>query len=368
MIAGCAARVDPFADDRALVANASGPPHLTLAVGDPLLLHVVDGILPNEPIETPGPLGMPLRIQPEVVNARLRVRETDACEACVDLEVTANGTAGLSTPLLNAPAIPWRADVGAPLRLDTEQTVNGLRIEAQWGALPVRTTVELAQLPPTIEALASGFISGWLETTLTELLREPAHLVTLDTTGVPLVALKATPGDVIRVDGYIGAPVQIDSESAVPDPGDGWALVVPNETLLALARHNAMREFDKKYYIEPTVLEVDGHTLNAQIRIWRGGRKAHYKSVLVEGVVSIRDGDLWVEPTLADPFASTRWKGGLDTAILTAKLRKWVEKGEVRMDGTLKTPAGEIRLTEISGHGDALVIRGTFEPEAMKSP
>ncbi len=356
--------MDPFAGDRLLSSEASGPPHLSLAVGDPLLTDIANGLLPDGALETAGLLGMPLEITPEIATVHLAVTATDVCADCVDVDVTASGTASLTTSLIEAPFIPWRARAGAPIRLESEATDTGLRLQAQWGALPVRTAVELQQLPPTIEALASGFIGGWLETTLTDALRSAVHIATLDTTGVPLLSLRAVPDEVLRIDGYLSAPVEIEQPTDLPDPGNGWVLVVPNQSLLALARHNAMRDADKAYYIEPTVLEVDGSTLNAQIRIWRGGRKEHYKSVMVEGIISVRDGDIMIAPTLAETFASQRWRGGLDTAILTAKLRKWVQKGEIRLNGSLPTPAGRIRLTKVSGETDHLIIRGTFESKA----
>mgnify|MGYP006928178450 CR=1 FL=1 len=368
LISGCGARVDPFAADRTIARAAAGPPHLALAVGDPLLLDVAQGLLPQRPIVTPGPFGMPIEIVPAITGIHLEVRPADVCADCVDVDVTASGTARLTTALLDAPSVPWRVRAGAPIRFDVKSTSHALDIGAQWGALPVRSAVELSLLPPTVEALASGFVGGWLENALTELLREQVHLLTLDTSAVPLSSLRAIPGEVTRVDAYLSSVVEAASLETLPDPGDGWVLVVPVATAVAIARHNARGESEKKYFIEPTVIRLDGASLTAQIRIWRGGRKEHYKSVLVEGIVSIRQGDLIIEPTLADSFASTGWRGGFDTAILESKLRKWVEKGEIRVSGTLPTPAGDIRIRKIVGEGDNVVIRGTFEPRAMKSP
>jgi len=362
VLAACADRVDPFIADRVLTATPIGAPHLALTVGDPLLLEIASSAIPPDALLAQGPLGMPIELTPTLEDLELRVSEAGACATCVELNVQAVGRLRLHTSLFDASAIPWQATAGAPLRLESTVVDKGLRIDAQWTEIPVRSAVQLEQLPPTLEAIASGFIASWVQTTLTETLRERTPIATIDTAGLPLISLRAVPDDRVHLQAHLAVPVVVDALPTPPDPGDGWALVIPQAVAVALARHHALKDSDRSYFIEPTVIELDGSTLRAQLRVWRAGRRAHYKSILVEGIVSVREGDIFVSPTHAETYASMAWKGGLDTAILGAKLRKWVERGEIRIPAKLQTPWGHVRVQKVTGREGHVIVEGAFTP------
>jgi len=362
VLVGCSARVDPFADDRQWVPTASAPHHVALAVSPPLLSELAQSALPAEPLVAQGPLGMPIEITPVLRGLEVRVSEWDPCLTCVDLDVEAAGQLHLRSPLLDAPAIPWQAQLSAPVRLETTHADPLLEVEAQWAEVPVQTDVQLQQLSPALEAIASGFIASWVQTLLTDALREPTPIATLKNTDIPLMSLSPVPDDRIHLQAHLAIPTEVEAAPLAPEVGEGWVLATPLSVVTALARHHAMADSGRAYFIEPTVIELDGATLRAQIRVWRRGRKAHYKAVLVEGIVSVREGTVVIAPTHADTFASMNWRGGLDTAILGAKLKRWVERGEVRVPARLSTPWGEIRVKRVVGEGGQVHLYGGFTP------
>jgi hypothetical protein len=363
-LAGCGERVDPFAADRDhdLQGQAVGPAHVSLRVGDALLLDIASAAIPPEPLLVQGPLGMPIAVTPSIEGLQLQITETEVCPRCVDVDIQAQGRLDLRTAILNASDIPWRAQVGAPLHINSDPAAEGLGLDAQWAAVPVRSTVQIEQGSATADAIVSGFVSGWLETVLTDALREPTRIATLGLDGVPFRDVRLTPDPFLHVQAHLALPVTAPDLPPPPNPENGWVLTLPTSVALAMARHHALRDSHKAYFIEPTTIDLDGATLNAQVRIWRAGRKAHYKSVRIEGIVSVREGDIILAPTHAETFASMAWRGGLDTAILGAKLRKWVEKGEIRLPATVQTPHGVIRVQQVLGENEHIRVHGDFSP------
>jgi hypothetical protein len=340
----------------------TGPPHVSLRVAEALLVDIATAAIPPDPLVVQGPLGMPIEVAPTVEALQIEVVETDVCPSCVDIDVQAQGRLDLHTALLDAADVPWRAQVGAPLRVDASSGTSGLRLDAQWAATPVRSAVQIEQGSAAVEAIVSGFVTGWLQTFLTDALRDPTRIATLSLDGVPVHDVQLTPDDALHVHAHLALPVIAPQLPPAPDPEAGWVLTLPTSVALALARHHALRDSERAYFIEPTDISLDGATLNAQVRIWKAGRRAHYKSVLIEGIVSVREGDILVSPTRAETFASMAWRGGLDTAILGAKLRKWVEKGEIRLPATLQTPHGVIRVKQVLGDKGHILVRGGFSP------
>jgi hypothetical protein len=92
--------------------------------------------------------------------------------------------------------------------------------------------------------------------------------------------------------------LEAGTPTALPDPSEGFVLVVPEQTLFGLARAAALRAgpIDEKYSFEPTEVKVTGDEMTLALRIWEISPNPRSREYAVISALTLDKGELKIEP------------------------------------------------------------------------
>jgi hypothetical protein len=187
--------------------------------------------------------------------------------------------------------------------------------------------------------------------------------------GIPLVAVRPAPHRAgLRIDLRTGAATPTALTANVDKIREGWAFVVQQDSLLDLARAEAMRQGVVDYDIvpEPTRLLIGRGVFEMDLRLWKTTGAGWWRDYTIHGKLArTAEGfDLSAErvdersasegATLADPLAELGRGVILDNieASLTSSL---ASKHAADVSGNMDV---KVEVTSVMGQGDAVRITG----------
>lgn len=384
LVVGCSGRpIDPLAQDRArLLALDDEPlpndfaPEATLVVGGELLRQNLERALLDAAseagalLEVPTPAGA-LGLTPSASVESLALSPGAACVACADVSLVVVGELeGRLGPLRER--LPYRLETRVPLELVLVGDAHKDRVLARvaTGGAP-RAEVSFGDLPPILGERFSELLADRLRALLARGL-------------VPDLVVAELPKDErVRVRGLRARPVALDGGKsalavelafvalergrveAVPDPGDGFLVAIPDETLLGVARAAALRaEPLEGFVVEPKAVSTEGERFTLELAVWRIAPEPVADRYRVEGALQLADGELKLVPERATLAGTPRFS--LDPVDLLVRARVLEELKRALTAALPSSGEQEVALSRkvvvelvgVEGRDGVLLLRG----------
>ncbi len=310
LLLACAKPVSPWEAPPSLPEDWS--PHAALVLSN----AQIEALIPErewpESLQTLLPSGIDATIWPQV---QLEERSLQGeGETLVLHEVLTGDTRILlenETGQLEA-TVGWTLVVDAQVVLQVVEGVVEARIE------DLETTLEVEQLPPEIALVAQRELQSSLDKLVTKV---PSF---------PIAELPAELADFRFATQETGLAVELvfsdldrwGEPDDLPQPTEGWALVVPEQTLLGLARRGAREQgVVDGYWTEPVGLSLDdGFAL--ELVMWPEKRLRRPRDLQVSGAVSLHDDQLVLEVQDAESFMARRALDEVEAAIVVPAERE----------------------------------------------
>jgi hypothetical protein len=394
LVAGCAHGPvpDPREADRARLLSlettplaADFPAEARIVLSPALLAAEVqrsldEGARVVEAFRVPVPLLGEIAIRPTVVVRRVTAHAAAGCVDCVALAVDLEG---VLAPVTTSKLWPGLRFAGVARGVFAVQMVD----QAQEGVVVVRATATAATATAAhaddasdtgwrvdIELLDLPFESsrqGWLSSSLTAMLQRAVgrekppelSLATLPREG-PVRLRGLRPG---ARDGAVVldvAFVAIDSDvvdDGLPAVTEGFAVQIPEATLLALARAHTLRlPPDDGWVVDPTRLVVDDDRFGLDLAVFRLTGRGERRDLHVDGRLHLDDTGLTIEPTKAsqeafhgfDPF---------EFVVRVALLERVQQALRLTIPVTPADGPSRVRLVRSVDRGATLQLEGIVE-------
>ncbi len=350
----CAARIDPLDIDRQRLAalaetavDEGWRPHATLVVPDAVLGRALTGVVATlagdlEPVELSVGLGLGLRVAPQVQAPTVEVSASDACGSDAALSPTG---------VLLADDLGWRAEASVELEVAVHRSGDERTVRLQ--RAPEREVAVRVALDAIAEPYGSAATS-WLAPDLSS----------------PLVALTPEVRDV-RVRGDAGLVVELalnvleSAPAERPDTSEEWALQVPAETLLGLARAIALRvPPEEGFLVEPAEVQLFGGRFAVRLRVWKVGRRWTWREYLVQGDITLTPGQrVAFAPDDAGETDQEGWGGSIIGPLVKRRVLKMLERSAdmtVPAVADSSTQGGVVTVlaTRVEAEDDVLSVYG----------
>jgi hypothetical protein len=339
------------------------------------------GNLTSTVLEAHGTLDTPIPVQgfgkviPDLTIRDATVKPSKACPTCLAVDLTIDGT--VQTDGAIKLTSPLAATIGVDVEL--EGTTDGKDHVVTLRARDVRRVdVSKTSLPAPLEKALSNALVGEARKALVDQAK-PREVARLPAGDLPLRALRtATDGQAVRIDLRTSANATADLELANTPPRSGWIFAMTQESMLALARAEAMKQGPVSYDVvpEPTGLRITGDRFELDLRLWKTTGAGWWRDYTVQGRIQAgNDGIELVPGDIAEKGAS---KGALAADPLAA-LGGSVILSTIRESMQVSAPALhaadvgaqralEIRVTSVRGAGPHVLVMGSLEPGPDKKP
>jgi len=373
---------DPLAGQRAALDAAAAAPlpedwpaHASLVLSRSLLAESISSAL-DRPLAGGPPMEMNIlntrvRAQPEVSSREITLTASTTCLSCLELRADLRGAHQVRIENNTGSReleLPWSAGFTALFEIGAEdgptggrQIVARVAAPAEWEA-----ALEIDRLP----ALLGDMLGAGLERALKQ------QLAARELPAIPLVRLRASdpvplrqarvrPAEdgAIAVDLGFGLPTT-SAVTALPDPGDGWAAVLPTGTLQGVLSALVLRHPPQGEPVAPEItgLSTEGGQMTIDLRAWPlEGRpwwtppprdlRVSLRPELTEGEIRVTAvdaevagfGGRWLEDRILEEFTST----------LAAPVPAATDVGEAR-----------VVVETLTLSGDGLQMWGALEREA----
>jgi hypothetical protein len=342
----------------------------TIVLSAPLVQTLVDRGAESArgqivPITIPGPLGIELHAEPKPDVPQLTLNPSDACVGCVGVDIGWTGTIGLELAGVGGD-VGWRSTVDATVSLDGRPVDDGFAIALvpvapdQWDV-----DLEVLGLPPAYNALLSQVLGQRLEAAKTAgPLAHPIPLATVPGDGaVRLRSVRSRFDQGLAFDlGF--STLNAGSVLAVPDPGPGFAVVLPADTLAGIATAALLRAGPQHGYLpEVTAMHLADGRFELWVRVWHVAHRQKWREFVLRGAIGLDDQGGLAFAT--DDVVQTGKLGGggfLDPVVKTVILDALQKSTAVTVPGryvhTMGTTALVVDVTRVEADHDVLTVWG----------
>jgi hypothetical protein len=305
---------------------------------------------------------------PDLKVVSASIKPSKACPSCLAIDVALDGTVRTegvlttSSPLAGTVGI----DVEIEGRSDGKDHVITLR-PRDVRALEINKT----GLPDAVGRALSAPLTAELKRALAER-RDPYTIARLPASSLPIRALRTVAdGQAVRVDIRTAANATRDLALGNTPPRMGWLFAIEQDSLLAIARAEAMRAGPASYDVvpEPTGLRMTGDRFELDLRLWKTTGAGWWRDYTVHGTIARSDKGVELTPgkieergasegaAAADPLAA------LGGSVILSTIR---ESMEVSMPAVHQADVGakrKVRLdvSSVRGAGSMVQIAGTLE-------
>jgi hypothetical protein len=326
------------------------------------------------------PLLGEVALRPQLVVRGVRAEPEPSCTACVALVVDLDGAL---SPVTASGLLPGLRFAGAARGVFALRTVD----VADAGVIEIRATGEdgtdvagrhgwaarlsLVDLPPGLSAQVSQSVTDFLQRLMASDARPDLLLASLPREGpVRLRGLRPSARDgAVVVD---VAFVAIDAgivDDALPAVTDGFALQLPEQTLLALARAETLRlPPEDGWVVDPASVVVDGDRFALDLAVYKLAGRIERRDVRVDGVLQIDGTTLSITPTAATQLARSGGFDPFELIVRTALLQKVEESLRLAVPVAQAAPMGgrtrRARLVGIRDLGATLQVDGVVDAPA----
>ena len=152
-----------------------------------------------------------------------------------------------------------------------------------------------------------------------------------------------------------------------PDPGTGFAVVLPADTLLGIAQAAMIRTGPIQGYApEPTALHVDDGKFELWMKIWKVAPREKWREYVVRGAFGLENGVLSVQADDAVETGKEKWGSPLSPIIQAVVVDTLKKTLAVQAPGQYVHPLGDVgdlkvTLTRVKADDDVLIAWGTIE-------
>ncbi len=350
---------------------AGWQPQATLVVGRKLerrmLKMGVDAMMNGVPeqLDVPVPVLGSVAVRPSLDAPQVKLKSSKACDGCVRADVEWAGTLDVGKGKRNK-SLPWTADTVTTLAFVTTDRNGAQVVELRpQPDGPQGVRVDVPALPPLYDSVVNGAMSHELRRQLDEgALSEPLQVLSLPPeSGVKVrdLAVKARRG--VELD-LAFVTLHSGTVASVPDPGDGWAAVIPADTLLGLVHANAVQqEMVKGYAAEPTSLTIEDGRFEMGLKLWKAAKKPKYREYIVRGTVALQQGRLQFAADSAQSVGGGFF-GDPMGAFVNAKLLEAMNEGaSVALPGRQTLKLGDqklvVRMDRVVADDDMVLVYGS---------
>jgi hypothetical protein len=348
------------------------PAQATVVVSDSLVDRLVAEVAQSRPIPEIAirpPLGFEIRARPRLGAPRVGLAASPRGPWCIDVAMGWQGHLGLSLAGWSAD-VAWRSDVGATVAILGIPTPDGLLVSLEPVAREAWTVdVALEGVPAPYDRIVSHAVERQLEIGVREAgplsAAIPLALVPLHGP-VRLRGLRAWAGEDLAID-LAFSTMSAGAVASVPDPGEGFAVVLPAATLLGLAQAALIRQGPTRaYQPEPTVLHLDGGRFELWLRVWKQGRRPRWREYVLRGTIGfLPAGGLAFHAEDVDEVARENWSTAIDPLIRGLVLRALESAADVQVPARYVQPLGDkavsFELVRIAAQDDVLTIWGVVD-------
>lgn len=391
-LAGCVHEppTDPRAADRARLdaiaatpLAADFPAEARLVLSSALMAHEVQQTLDDaartvEALRFVVPLLGEIALRPTVQVRAVRAEKEPACPSCVALVVELDGalTPVAATGLL--PGLRFSGTARGVFSLVVTKVeeagvteVRAVAVDGTDGAgrKGWAAKLTLVDLPFAMSEQVSSSATGFLQRLMESEARPDLLLASLPDEGaVRLRGLR--PGAVNGAVVVDIAFVVIDAgvvPADVPPTTGGFALLVPEQTLLALVRAETLRMAPQDgWVVDPTRIVVDDGAFALDLAVSQLAREPVRRDVRVDGLIAIDGTTLSITPTKATQVSRSGGFDPFELIVRTALLQKVEESLRLAVPvAAAAAPMGgrtrRARLTGLRDLGDVLEVGGVVD-------
>lgn len=318
-------------------------------------------------------MGLTVTVTPQARIQDALLSVTDACESCLSLDVTLEGSSLLAMANRTGRRESdwgWTARLQGAMSMSLER--ESRRVMAGFAA-PESWSVDLS-----LDDLPAGWNQA-LSGTLSDMVRQQVRRPELPT--IALVQLTDDVPDSLAgvrlraVDQAIALdfaflipePGEVDS---LPVPGAGWVMVMPEATMLGLLRAEALSQpYDPELPIAPelTGLALTDEGFELGVRAWPTRGRAKPKDTRIFGTIGLDgEGGVLVEATRAAWATPKGTPPDLGSLLLGRRLLDGLVTAiRSTMPATITQEAGGVKLTatptRVSTEGGVLRMDGTLD-------
>jgi len=226
-------------------------------------------------------------------------------------------------------------------------------------------TITLDELPIELSQSVSSSVTGFVQRLMESEARPDLLLASLPNDGsVRLRGLRpgARDGAVIVDVAFVAVDTGVVTDN-LPPVTTGFALQLPEQTLLALARAETLRTPPQDgYVVDPLRIVVDGERFALDLAVIKLDREPTRRDVRVDGAIAIDGATLHITPKRTEQTAR---RGGFDPFefIVEAAILERVESSlrltvPVTQSAAVGGRTRQARLTSLTDLGDVLQIGG----------
>ena len=382
---GCPHQVTSLADEQKALAAQEGVPmpadwsaQATVVVGQPLLQRLVSraaeaakGVsMPD--LTTRTPLGIEVHAIPHPQTPDIALKAVTDCPYCIGADVDMRGKLDLSmTSQLGglSGAIPWHAKLGATMRVEGQPGPKGLAIVLE----PIhRDQWTLAAGLDTSSTQIVNLFGSLLQQRLRQALVDgplaaPMMVATVPTDqGVRLRGLRAYVHSGLAVDlGF--AALRSGRVTSIPDPGDGFVVVMPADTVLGLVQGNLLRgEPIHGFIADPQSLTLQDGRFKLDVRVWKSAEHESWREYTLEGTLGLDEqGVIGFHPDEVSHGTHRGWITPVHPLVQGAVLAAMQKSCAVDVPGKYVQQVGDkqlvVDITRLYADEDVLTLWGKVE-------
>lgn len=374
---GCKEPPPPLEDVRVELLRLDGEPlpdgwapQATVVVSETLLEELIaryakaQGPLPDV---VASAYGVDVTATPVVKPPKIDLSPSDACPTCIRVDTAWEGAITLSFGLAIGTVgadIAWRSGVGATVTVEGAPKESGFQLQL----LPFEpetwsTDLDVAGLPAPHDLALERTLASRVQGVIHEQLSEPMVLADVPQGGeVRLRGLRTKVDKGLAVDlGF--STVQAGEVPVVPDPREGFAVVLPAKTLLGVAQAAVVRHGAVEGYLaEPTAFHVDGDRFSLELKIWKQARREKWRNFLVDGQLKLERGQLSFVPDRVVQLDKQKWSSPMDPIVKKVALDALEKACAVSVPAkyvqTLGSEELVVELIAMEAKGDVLTLWG----------
>ena len=386
--------VDPRAADRARlddVAKTPLPPDFPAEarlVLSPRLMAVEvqqsldDAARAVESFRFALPLLGEIALRPSLTVRAVRAEPEPSCTGCVALIVDLEGVLAPVTASGLLPGLRFSGAARGVFALTTLDVPDANVVEVRaigadgtdaagrhgWSA-----RLELVDLPPGVSSRVSQSVTDFLQRLMTGETRPDLLLASLPREGpVRLRGLRpsAQNGAVVVDVAFVAIDAGV-VHSALPPVEEGFALQLPEQTLLALARAETLRmPPEDGWVVDPTRVVVDGDRFALDLAVYKLAGTVERRDVRVDGALQIDGTKLAITPTSATQLGRSGGFDPFELIVRTALLQKVEESLRLTVPVAQAAPVGghtrRARLVGVRDLGPILQVDGVVDAPAER--
>lgn len=328
------------------------------------------------------PLIGEVALRPTLVVRGVRAEPEPSCAGCVALLVDLEGVLAPVTASGLLPGLRFSGATRGVFALQTVDVPDADVVEVRavgdagtdaagrhgWSA-----RLELVDLPPGLSAQVSQSVTDFLQRLMEGETRPDLLLASLPREGpVRLRGLRpaARDGAVVVDIAFVAIDAGVVGEG-LPPVEEGFALQLPEQTLLALARAETLRmPPEDGWVVDPTRVVVGGDRFALDLAVYKLAGTVERRDVRVDGALQIDGTRLAITPTASTQLSRSGGFDPFELIVRTALLKKVEESLRLAVPVAQAAPVGgrtrRARLVGVRDLGPILQVDGVVDAPAER--